>query len=562
MSNWLWTVLILFCASAFAQEAQTGGPAVGEAGGLPEIETVDLGPNRELRINGQPFLPLMGWLQAPGNLPKLKAVGMNTITGYWWEPEKNLGAGETKNAAEYAEYARRAGLYFIPPYMEQHPAAMKQLATAGNVLAWIHDDEPDLPNWVSDAEVEPGPGLILNNSTPLWKILDGDTTSWSVLDPLAGAALTFKLKQPVTVQSLTVWLTISPGLAVAKEVSFSGDGQEILRATLENRPGAQKLDLPQPATFRELTFQVHSIYPGEQEWGSLGEVEGFDDAGHNVLLSPPRKVPRQTPEEVLAHYRAIKALDPRRPVLMTLTCFFINDNHAFDHWYTHEEADQLYPGLLRAADFPGFDVYPIYGWNRPEKLYWVSQGVRELRDYAGRDKPLYVWIETQAGFFGDQTVPVTGLEIRNEVYQALIQGATAIGYFTHRFKPTFAEFGVPEENQQALLEINQQLQRLAPVILSREADPPPTIQFESGLAGECMGREHDGHVYLFALNLDMHRRGGQGTIALAGLKAGTPVEVVDEGRTITAHDGGFQDDFGPLAVHIYKIRLRGVADRF
>jgi hypothetical protein len=255
----------------------------------------------------------------------------------------------------------------------------------------------------------------------------------------------------VTVQSLTVWLTISSGLAVAREVCFLGDGKEILRATLENKKGEQKLDLPQPATFRELTFQVHSTYP-------------------------------------------------------------------------------------------------------PEKLYWVSQGARELRGYAGRDKPLYVWIETQAGFFGDQTVPVTGLEIRNEVYQAIIQGATAIGYFTHRFKPTFAEFGVPEENQKALLEINQQLQRLAPVILSREADPPPAIQIEGGLAAQCMGREWDGHVYLFALNLDMDRQGGPGTITLDGLKAGTPVEVVDEGRTITARDGGFQDDFGPLAVHIYQIR--------
>lgn len=556
MSKWFCTGLVLVGVSALAQDIQTWGPAVGAAGGLPEVQSVGLGPNRELRVNGQPFLPIMGWLQDPSNLPKLKAVGMNTITGYWWDQEKNLGAGGTKNAAEYAEYARQAGLYFIPPYMAQHPEAMKQLAAAGNVLAWIHDDEPDLPNWVSDAEIRPGQGLIINNSTPLWKILDGDKTSWSVLDPLEGAELTFKLKQPVTVQTLTVWLTISPGLAVAKEVAFLGDGKEILRATLENRPGEQQLKLPQSATFRELTFQVHSTYPGEQEWGSLGEIEGLDDTGHNVLLSLPRKVPRQTPEQVMEHYRAIKALDPRRPVLMTFTCFFINDDHAFDHWYTHEEADQLYPRLLQAADFPGFDVYPIYGWNRPEKLYWVSQGVRQLRDYAGRDKPLYVWIETQAGFFGNQTVPVTGLEIRNEVYQAIIQGATAIGYFTHRFKPTFAEFGVPEENQKALLEINQQLQRLAPVILSREADPPPTIQLEGGLAGECMGREHDGHVYLFALNLDMERRGAKATLALDGLKAGTPVEVVDEGRTITAQDGGFRDDFGPLAVHIYKIRLR------
>ena len=547
-------LLVLACVGGWAQDAEVPTPAVGAPGGLPEIKAVGIGPTREFRVNGKPFLPIMGWLQAPANLPRLREVGINTIAGYWWDEEKSLGAGETKNAAEYAAHAREAGLYFIPPYMPQQLEAMEHLARADNVLAWIHDDEPDLPTRVSDAEIVPGKGLIINPSTPLWKLLDGDRSSWSVLDPLEGATLTIKLGRPVTVASLSVWLTISPGLAVAKEVRFLADGREIIRATLGSKTGEQRLDLPQPATFQELTLEVLSTYPGEQVWGSLGEIEGFDRDGGNALLCPPRKVVRQTPEQVMAHYQRIKALDPTRPVLMTVTCFFINDKGAFDYWCTHEEADKLYPELLKAAEVPGFDVYPIYGWNRPEKLYWVSQGAQELRAYAGGEKPLYVWIETQAGFFGDNTVPVTGVEIRNEVYQAIIQGATAIGYFTHRFKPTFAEFGVPEENQTALREINGQLQRLAPVILSAEAKTRPSIELDGGLAAQCTSRELDGHVHIFALNLDMDRRSARGTISIEGLKAGTAVEVIDEGRTITAHEGGFSDDFAPLAVHVYRIK--------
>jgi hypothetical protein len=39
-----------------------------------------------------------------------------------------------------------------------------------------------------------------------------------------------------------------------------------------------------------------------------------------------------------------------------------------------------------------------------------------------------------------------------------------------------------------------------------------------------------------------------------GLKGGTRVEVVNEDRTLTAGSGSFADEFGPLGVHIYRIK--------
>ena len=59
--------------------------------------------------------------------------------------------------------------------------------------------------------------------------------------------------------------------------------------------GRQEVTLPAAATFTELTVRVDEVYPGEQVWGSIGEIEGLDAAGKNVLLSPPREVVRQTP---------------------------------------------------------------------------------------------------------------------------------------------------------------------------------------------------------------------------------------------------------------------------
>ena len=539
------------------------GPAVGSPEGLPAIGAVGIGPKRELRINGEPFFPVMGWLQGPENLPKLKAVGINTIAGYWRPTDGTPGAGG--GAHGYAEYARRAGLYFVPVYEPQHAGEMAALLKGGDVvLAWIHDDEPDMPKTVSDAAVNPGDTLAVNSSRPLWKMFDGDANSSAVLDPMVGAGFSIHLPRAATVHSLAVtsYSRRADG-PVAKDVTFEfDDGTGAVtgwHATLKNSAGRQIIELERPVSLRTLIVVVRTVDRtgdnGDRKWGALHEVEALDADGNNVLKSVPRKVPRRSPDEVMAKYRTFKRFDRMRPLMMTVSCFYINDPR-LDHWWTKEQADAVYPDLFKAADMPGFDVYPIYGWNLPEKLIWVTQGVNELRAYAGARKPTYVWLETQpGGKFGDKAHPVTGREMRNEAWQAIIRGATAIGWFTHRFKPTFAEFGVPEENIEPLRRINEQIVRLGPAILAPEGRTPAHIAIKGGLTAQLMTREYDGRVYVFAQNLDMARRGGTAKIAVDGLKEGTKIEVIDEDRTVTAGAGAFTDEFGPLAVHIYRFTM-------
>ncbi|MBM4020287.1 MAG: hypothetical protein FJ288_18530, partial [Planctomycetes bacterium] len=220
---------------------------------LAAIEKVEI-KDRALSVNGKPFFPVMIWLQDAQNFPLVKSCGMNTVAGYW---PRSSG---TRDVAEYMAMVWQAGLYGVMPFDERlkgHPG----------LLGYIHDDEPDLPRDVSDAEVVPGGGLRVNRSTPLWRIVDGVWHSWSVLDPLQGAEVTIKLKAPVTVTRLAVYVTVSKGLAVAKDVAFEGDGKEILRAAVEAKKERQALDLPQAATFKTLTMKVLSVHPGEQEWG-------------------------------------------------------------------------------------------------------------------------------------------------------------------------------------------------------------------------------------------------------------------------------------------------------
>ena len=50
---------------------------------LPPIERVSSAPNRAIHVNGEPFFPLMAWLQDAASFPTAQDCGMNTIAGYW-----------------------------------------------------------------------------------------------------------------------------------------------------------------------------------------------------------------------------------------------------------------------------------------------------------------------------------------------------------------------------------------------------------------------------------------------------------------------------------------------
>ncbi len=512
------------------------------ANGPPPIEKVEIGPNRELRVNGQPVLPIMAWLLDASKFPVVKECGMNTVAGYW------PGSSGTKNAAEFLKLVDQAGLYGVMPFDEQ-------LKGQPNLLGYIHDDEPDLPHQTSDAEIIPAKSLKINSSTPLWRLVDGVTHSWSVLDPLEGASVTIRPKQPVTVQKLAVWVTVSSGLAVAREVSFSSGGKEILRASLEAKKGRQEFPLDTPLTLSDLTLTVHSIHPGENQWGSISEIEGFNAAGENVFLAPPRHEPRTQPAATLERYRSTKASDASRPVFLTVTGHF----HPEIAKWTDSQRNELYPQYIQASDVVGYDIYPIYGWNKPEWIYLVHDATKLLTSMAG-NRPVYAWIETSRGsqWTGalEQQKEVKPEHIRAEAWMAICGGATSIGYFTHVWKPSYDQFGVPEENRKALRQINDQITRLAPAILADPAKPSVSIRAADGTKLAVLAKEHAGDLWLFAVNYDERFRRADAVLSIEGLKLGRAITVVDENRTIQADAGSFADPFEPLAVHIYRVGVQ------
>jgi hypothetical protein len=409
--------------------------------------------------------------------------------------------------------------------------------------------------------------MRINHATPYSRLVDGKLNSWTAIQPLQDAEFTIKLKTPVTVASIAVSVTVHDPLPVAKAMAFLADGERILEAELAKERGQQKFALSRPATFRNLTVRVLSVYPGEGDWGSIGEIEGFDSMGRNVLLNPPRQVARTSPEEVFALYREIKQADPSRPVLVTFTGNFFEKATRYDR----DMRSRLYPAYAEGADVLGFDIYPIYGSGFPSRLNWVADATEELVSLASPNRPVYAWIETSKGskwMTLSRQLDVEPKHTRCETWMAIIRGATAIGYFTHRWRPDYKQFAPQGKMVTELRRLNGQITRLAPAILAPPAKNRVEIALNGGLPCHVKATRLGDTLYIFAQNIDLGPdpekkrqfeqitpRAGTAVIRVPGLQAGTRVDVVDEDRVLTAAQGRFTDGFPPLAEHVYRIRM-------
>jgi len=278
--------------------------------------------------------------------------------------------------------------------------------------------------------------------------------------------------------------------------------------------------------------------------------------------------PRMTLEQLESDYRAIKKGDSTRPLLMTFTAHFMKSKTSK---YDVAMKRKIYPKYVKFCDVVGFDTYPIYGSGMPGNLCDVAEGITELRALAGPKRPVYAWIETSKGskwMTYEKQLDVLPIHTRAEVWMALIRGATGIGYFTHAWRPTFREFAPTAEMQAELKRLNGQVTRLAPMLLAAPSKKKIEMTLSGGLACHLKATEHKGFLYIFAQNLDLGRnaaklkqfqnispRSGKATMTVPGLKAGMKVEVIDEDRSIVIGAGRFADQFGPLAEHIYRIRM-------
>ncbi len=508
------------------------------AGGCDPIETVEIGDHRQFVVNGEPFFPIMLWAQSLERLDEKMAAKVNTFAGR----RGDASAGEYLDAiADKGTY----GVMHFSKTVPDHP----------HLLAWIHGDEPDLFKRDPGVEMKLADGASTTVEGSLDALRNGDKLCGPVFQPLEGAAVTFVPREPVEVVGVALWVAADPEFAAVKELVIEADGEEVCRETLERTTDAQRIELPSCITAKELTIRVLAVHPGDGEAGRINLVDALGPDGTSAFARLRSREPRVCPEDLKSYYDAARSREPQRPVFMTFTSNFMKRSSGFDE----DTKKRIYPEYVKHTDVVGFDTYPIFGWNKPEMLHDVADGVTELCAIAGPRRPVYAWIETNAGsrwIDPEKQLPVTPQDTRAEVWMAIIRGATAIGYFTHSWWPEYDEFAPDKKMIRELARLNSRITRLAPAILAPPAGRNVQIKLEGGLDCHLKTTHYDGHLYIFAQNMDMERREAAAVLKVEDMPEGTPVEVVDEKREIRSEEGMFADDFGPLAEHVYRVRMR------
>jgi hypothetical protein len=526
---------------------------------IDEQGQVKIGANREFIVNGKKMFPLMLFAQAKPQIQNAWALGTELVEGKvpatlfvqddaQVQAALDLGAntvfvngdaGESTWAFHYGrEFLRRItdkGLYGVL-------GADTETFGQPNLLGLTQEDQPDRPVTMLPAPPMPVKidAAILNrphrpHGAAEEAFNPASTEEGVLLETMQGAEVQIKLAKPVTVSSLAVWIEPTPSREAAKEMVFLADGKEILKASLKKESGKQEFKLASPVSFKELVFRIVSVYPGEEGYGFVKQIGAFDENGRRVWLYDYEPEIRSV-KKVADVYHWMRKMQKTRPVFATLSPGFMPTSAMWDK----ETRQTLYPGYIANCDAAGFVLPPDPAAAAADWLKSVGEGVDELGTLAGPGRPVVFWLEVSPSLEPAQA--------RAAIWSAVIHGATAIGYRMQQG----GKAPVPDEKMAAALkQLNEQVAHLAPAILGEPARGKFEMTINNDLSSHFKATESEGSVFIFTQNLGSDSKA---VIRIEGLRAGSNIEVVGEGRTIASDQGQFSDDFAPLAGHVYKLK--------
>ena len=256
------------------------------------------------------------------------------------------------------------------------------------------------------------------------------------------------------------------------------------------------------------------------------------------------------PEIVEGIYDDLKANDQTRPVYLNLGQGVSNINYVGRGECTGDT--WMYPYYIEGCDIVSYDIYPVtskYEHIR-DNLWYVADGIDNLREWSEDSKPAWCWIETT--HINSENKP-TPYQVKAEVWMALIHGARGFGYFCHEW--------IPEFNANALLDdpvmfpavttLNSQIHQLAPVLNAPDLEGVVSVHSENtSVPVDVLVKHYKDTLYVFAVAMR------DGSTSCAFSVTGAPeqmVTVIGEDREIMIADESFEDSFEGYGVHLYKL---------
>lgn len=247
---------------------------------------------------------------------------------------------------------------------------------------------------------------------------------------------------------------------------------------------------------------------------------------------------------------------------------------AFDHIVTHLVIDE--PELYKKSEWtrkwlemikPHYPYSPVHMNNTvlgiPSRFGGLKTDILMLDDYLSNNegrtvdsvvKQVDVMTAVPGGkpcwYFlsGDiMSLHYKNLSYAEQVAQSwgcICAGCTGISWY----------FAIPrtEGSYLAMVDVNREVQALAPVILSEELCAAATADRPKSKLRH-LTRTLDGAWYVLTCNIDANSLSAMYTLPAEAPQNGT-VEVLFENRTIPLKDGRFSDEYAGHTRHIYKIR--------
>ena len=230
-------------------------------------------------------------------------------------------------------------------------------------------------------------------------------------------------------------------------------------------------------------------------------------------------------------YERIRQLDPYHPVSLVN-----NRPHTFADY-------------IGSSDVIAIDPYPVPNY----PISRVSEYARQASWVSMTQKP--VWLVAQAfGGVEHWPRPPTAAELRNMVYQGLVQGVT--GVFFYRYCGEDERNIQPDALWREVRRLAQELETLSPVLMAE--DRTFRVRRVGGTQDlQIALREADHEYYLIAVNPTHGVR--QGEYRIEGLMPLTDVEVVSGSRSLTvAPESRVYLELGPLGTGVYRLLVAGV----
>ncbi len=234
------------------------------------------------------------------------------------------------------------------------------------------------------------------------------------------------------------------------------------------------------------------------------------------------------PEAARAIYQLIRELDPYHPV------YLVNNR---PHTYT---------AYSEASDVLAVDVYPIPRY----PITRVRDYVRQAQWASLGRKP--VWLVAQA-FGGVEHWPraPTAVELRNMVYQGLVQGVGGVFFYRHCQEDE--RHIQPVDLWREVQTLARELAQLAPVLVQPSYDAEPR---QVGRGIEAVVKAYEDTIYVFAVNVDNQPRRFE--MRMAGLPPVNQAEIVYGLADPVLGSGRLLAELEPLGTAVYRLQVAGI----